>query len=351
VASFSDGTHYVNPLLTTNNAPPFNTDFIDLLTQVWNFADATNPQSDNNLIPIIAQTVPVRTYRDPTADGTPKPGQTVIELPLRPSWNKYSQALQLETQPEVPPLPGQDPSIGDDTHHRIRDFMLLDAAVKRIFSGSSLSVSPPSDITFQGTTLHIQRIDLDPVSALEDPTRPEVSLGTGFHGTSGKLLVDTSSVLSNGILDFFQRDVEITLRLYELRDPADQVAPVEPNWFGAAVPDGVTDFSKPILYFHPTPGQVRPVPYDDTHYQAKTAAGVWNFQRNGRDWREVFAYLDRLGNQLAGAIQQGANRNQIIILPFMTSRSANPTGINFLKSNWLAILTNILQDISANPSG
>jgi hypothetical protein len=349
VASFSDGTHYVNPLLTTNNAPPFNNDFVGLLTQVWNFADATNPQSDNRLIPLIAQTVPVRTYRDPTADGTAKPGQTVIDLPPTPSWNNYSQALQLEAQPEVPPLPGQgDPSTGNDTHHRIRDFMLLDAAVNRIFSGSSLGVSPPSDITFQGTTLHIERIDLGPVRAVEDlPTQPEVSLGTRFHSTSsGKLLVETTSVASNGTLVFIQSDVEITLLLYELRDPGEQVAPVEPNWFGAAVPEGVTDFSKPILYFHPTPGQNN---YLDTpDYQAKRATGPKS--GTGRDWRELFAYMDRLGNQLAGAIQQSANRNQIVIMPFMTSRSANPAGIRFLKDNWLAILTNILQDISANPS-
>jgi hypothetical protein len=336
----------VNPLLTTNNAPPFNTDFIDLLTQVWNFADATSlPQNDNRLIPIIAQTVPVRTYRNPTADGTPKPGQTLIDLPPTPSWINYRQAL-LEAQLEVPPLPGQHPSIPNDTHHRIRDFMLLDAAVNRIFSRSSRSVSPPSDITFQGTTLHIQRIDLSPVTAVEDqpPPPPEVSLGTGHHSTSSKLLVDTTSVSSNGTLVFgIQNDVKITLLLYELRDPADQVAAVEPNWFGAAVPDGVTDFSKPILYFHPTPGQNR---YLDTpDYQSKRASGPKSGV--GRDWRELFAYLDRLGNQLAGAIQQGADRNQIVIMPFMTSRSANPAGIGFFKSNWLAILTSILQDIQA----
>jgi hypothetical protein len=348
----------VNPLLTTNNAAAFNTDFIGLLTQVWNFADATDlthvPPFDNRLIPLIAQTVPVRTYRDPIADGTAKPGQTVIELPSTPSWNNYSQALQLEAQSEVPPLPGQDASIGNDIHHRIRDFMLLDAAVNRIFSGSSLSVSPPSEITFQGTTLHIQRIDLGAVTAVEDrPTQPEVSRGTGFHPTSGKLLVDTNSVSSNGTLVFVQRDVEITLRLYELRDQADHVASVVPNWFGAAVPNGVTDFSKPILYFHPTPGQNNYIDTTtaggrpDNNYLAKTATGPWT--GSGRDWRELFAYMDRLGNQLAGAILQHANRNQIIIMPFMTTDSASAAGIAFLKANWLAILTSILQDISANP--
>jgi hypothetical protein len=54
--------------------------------------------------------------------------------------------------------------------------------------------------------------------------------------------------------------------------------------------------------------------------------------------------------RLAGAIQQGANHDQIVIMPLMTSRSASSAGIAFLKANWLAIVTDILQDISANPS-
>lgn len=350
MASFSDGTHYVNPLLTTNNAPPFNTDFIGLLTEVWNFADATKlPKFDNRLIPIIASTVPVRTYRDPTADRTAKPGQTVIDLPPIPSWNNYSQALQLEAQPEVPPLPGQDPSIGNDTHHRIRDFMFLDAAVNRKFSDSSSFTGPASPITtLDGTTCKPQPIDLGPVVATEDATHPQVSLGTGAppHSTPGKLLVDTKAnpVVSNATLSFRQDTVEITLMLYELQDNKGKAVDAVPNWFGVAVPDGVTDFSKPILYFHPTPRQNSYI--DTPDYQAKTAAGPESVSQGGRDWRELFAYMDRLGNQLAGAILQGANRNQIVIMPFMTSDSASAAGIAFLKSNWLAIVTDILQDIA-----
>lgn len=357
MAGFSDGTQYVNQLLTTNGV--FNEEFRNLLTQVWDFDDQSNPVSDNNLSPAIVQNVPVRTYNDSTADATPKPSappHILIDLPPS-SWNNYPSALQGVAQ-EVPPLPGQDPTITNDTHHRIRDFMFLDAALNRIFSNSSSSVGPAPDITTsQGVICHVNRLDLDPVFATENatgdqPQGPQVSKGTGRPTTSGKLLVDETTVTSGGLLEFLQKDVSINLFLYELQDQEGNAVPEAPNWFGVAVPDGVTDFSKPILYFHPTPGPPNNTYADTPDYGTKTATGPKS--GNGRDWRELFAYVDRLGNQLDGAIQQSPNPNQtvnqIVILPFMTSGSANAAGITFLKSNWLAIITDILQNISANPS-
>jgi hypothetical protein len=350
VASFSDGTLYINQLLVTNGA--FNNDFSGLLTQVWDFDDQTNPVSNNNLSSVIVQNVPVRTYNDPTADSTQKPDPILIDLPPS-SWTNYNNALQ-GVQKEVPPLPGQDPTIPADTHHQIRDFMFLDAAVNRIFSNSSSFTGPPSDITtLQGITCQIKPIGLSPVTATEDNTAPQVSQGTGPHTTSGKLLVDETTVATNATLNFLQNNVEIALMLYELQDATmGNPASVVPNWFGVAVPNGLTDFSKPILYFHPTPSQNNYIDTTgsgptDNNYLAKTAT-AWT--GSGRDWRELFAYMDRLGNQLAGAIQQGANANQIVIMPFMTSDSASAAGIAFLKNNWLAIITNILRDISINRS-
>jgi hypothetical protein len=350
LASFSSGTWYVNELLTTNGA--FNNDFAPLLTQVWNFADQSNPRSDNRLNPIIAQTVPVRTYLDPTSDTSAKPGQTLIELPP-PSWSNYAQARQ-QAQLEVPPLPGQDPTIVDDTHHRIRDFMFLDAAVNRNFSGSSVGVASPSAIIFNGITCRIQQTNLGPITAVEDSTQPQVSQGTGLIRTPSKLLVDTTSVVSNGTVIFVQNNVEVTLMLYELVDVStNKVASVVPNWFGVAIPDGLTDLSKPILYFHPTPGQnnyidgVPPGANNDDNYLAKTTTSSTG---SGRDWRELFAYLDRLGNQLAGALQQGASPNQIVIMPFMTGHSAADGTAGLLKDNWLAVITDILQDVAQTRS-
>jgi hypothetical protein len=288
---------------------------------------------------------------DPTSDTTAKPGQTLIELPPQ-SWSNYAQARS-QAQEEVPPLPGQDPSVVDDTHHRIRDFMFLDAALNRNFSGSSLGVAPPSAITFKGVTCRIQQVNMGPITAVEDTNQPQVSQGTGTNRTSGKLLVDTNSVSSNGTLTFHQNDVEVTLMLYQLVDVSTQeVALVVPNWFGVAIPDGLTDLSKPILYFHPTPRQnnymddkIDNTPPLDDNYLAKTTT---NWTGRGRDWRELFAYMDRLGNQLAGALQQGASPNQVVIMPFMTNRSDSDTTAGLLKDNWLAIITAILRDIAQN---
>lgn len=334
MASFSDGTFYVNALLAPGGV--FNTDFSPFLTQVWDFADF-----GNNLDPVIAKTVPVRTYLDPDSDKTSKPGQTLIDLPVA-SWTNYA-AARSGLPKEVPPLPGQDPTIKAETHHEIRDFMLLDAAVNRIFSNSTSFSGTPADIVVQGVICQLNRVNLGPVTATEDASTPQVSQGTGLNTTSGKLVVKETTVTDFGTLDFRQNDVKITLLLYELQDTGGNIVDAVPNWFGVAVPSGVTDFSKPILYFHPTPSQNNYIDgKKDVNYFKKTAAGPWT--GSGRDWRELFAYMDRNGNQLAGAILQGAISNQIVITPIMTTHSATTTGI--LKDNWLAIVTDILQDVS-----
>jgi len=335
VASFSDGTHYVNRLLI-NTDNTFNSDFTDPshpLTQVWNFADATNlthvPPFDNRLKPLIAQTVQVITYYDPTKDTSSKPHQIRFRLPP-PSWTSYPQTPPLE----VPPLPDKS-----DTHHLVRDFMFLHAARHRRFSstGGPPSIKPSSP--FQ-----VHSIDLpDPISDPEGgdyPVGALVSHGTGSKSTTDKMLVDATTVSDNGTLGFSNAKVNITLKLYELLDGHGDVAKVAPNWFGVAIPVGVTDFSKPIIYFHPTPGQNA---YNDDDYPLKTT-GPKTY--SGRDWRELFAYLDRLGNQLAGAVQAGAIPNQIVIMPFMTSNLANDANLGIFRANWLAIVTDILRDIS-----
>ena len=352
MASTSNGTLYINQLLVNGGA--FNTDFSGVLTEVWDFADQTNlnhdPPFENNLSSVIVANVPIVTYWDPTTDGTPKPNPTQVMLPP-PSWANYVPARAVSAL-EIPPLPGQDPSVTDDIHHRIRDLMFTDAAKKRTFGGGVAPAGPPLlDISFHGSAFHLARIDLGPVTAVEDPGQPQVSLGSGPHRTAGKLLA-TSPVFSNAVVNFQNTDVSVRLILYELRDQNEQPAAVEPNWFGVAVPDGINDYSRPIFYFHPTPGQnnyidAPTVPPDGSEYHAKTAVGPKSGA--GRDWRELFAYADRVGNQLAGAILQGASPNQIAIVPFMTTRCASPAGIAFLKANWLQIMNNILQEVATIP--
>ena len=106
-------------------------------------------------------------------------------------------------------------------------------------------------------------------------------------------------------------------------------APVVPNWFGVAIPNGVLDFTKPNLFFHPIPAQAG---YNDADYPTKTGK-----------WPQLFYYMERLGFQVDAAIQYfAAPRNQIVIMPFLTS-AATATGI--LLADWFGIITDILSEV------
>lgn len=55
---------------------------------------------------------------------------------------------------------------------------------------------------------------------------------------------------------------------------------VVPNWFGAAIPNGIQDFSKANIFFQPTPSQAG---YKDTDYP--TNAGMCrSFLLHGTAW-------------------------------------------------------------------
>jgi hypothetical protein len=66
-------------------------------------------------------------------------------------------------------------------------------------------------------------------------------------------------------------------------------------------------------------------------------------------WRRLFGYVDRLGHQLAGAVQAGASANQVVIVPFLTTGAMSSGGI--LPANWLALLTDIMSDLRATLTG
>ena len=142
---------------------------------------------------------------------------------------------------------------------------------------------------------------------------PNVHEGTGTHQSSNWLVVP-SSVPGSGKLQFVGNWVQVTAVLFQIS------ANVVPNWFGVAIPNGIQDFSKANIFFHPMPAQAG---YKDSDYPTK--AGMWP---------QLFYYMERLGYQL-----DGAARNQIIIMPFLTNAATN-TGI-FL-NNWLDLVTDIL---------
>lgn len=137
-------------------------------------------------------------------------------------------------------------------------------------------------------------------------------------------MVDPSTVSGSQKLSFFTADVRVTTKLFQISQN------VVPNWFGVAIPDNVTDFSKPNIFFHPIPGQDG---YVDADYASKTGK-----------WPLLFYYMELLGYEVDGAIKQlGAPQDQIVIMPFLTS-GATDTGI--FAPNWLGIVTDILTDLS-----
>jgi hypothetical protein len=141
--------------------------------------------------------------------------------------------------------------------------------------------------------------------------------GTGTHQNSNWLVVP-STVPGSGLLQFTGEWVQVTTMLFALN------ANVVPNWFGVAIPNGVEDFTKANIFFHPLPAQAG---YVDGDYPSKGGP-------KGHEWTRLFYYMERLGYQL-----DGAARNQIIIMPFLTSAATN-TGIFLI--NWFDIVTDIL---------
>ncbi len=155
-----------------------------------------------------------------------------------------------------------------------------------------------------------------------------------------KLLLDDATFVEQGAtpLDFETRQVAFTALLYELQERTSPgvAANVVPNWFGVGVPDNSTDFRNVILYFHPNPSQGG-AGYNPLRYQTKSGPP-------GTNWKELFAYVDRLGNQLAGAATSAQLANQIVILPFM--KQFRDVGI--LPKFWYHIVRDILADIQTN---
>jgi len=155
------------------------------------------------------------------------------------------------------------------------------------------------------------------VSSIPLVAIPGVHNGTGTFQDS-KWLVVPSSVPGMGKLQFTGAWVQVTTMLFQLN------AQVVPNWFGVAIPNGIEDFTKVNIFFHPLPAQAG---YVDADYSTKGGPP-------GHEWTRLFYYMERLGNQL-----DGAACNQIIVMPFLTNSATN-TGI-FL-ANWFDIVTDIL---------
>jgi hypothetical protein len=95
-------------------------------------------------------------------------------------------------------------------------------------------------------------LQLAPVSPLHN--------GSGQQHDPARVTVNPDSVPGATPLRFVGMDVGVTTLLFAIEEN------VVPNWFGVAVPDGVTDFSNANIFFHPTPRQAG---YNDADYSTK----------------------------------------------------------------------------------
>jgi hypothetical protein len=181
----------------------------------------------------------------------------------------------------------------------------------------------------------VTRIDLVPQGITANYTR-----GTGAQTIDSKLVVDGVPVASDTVLDFTHANtLSYQALLYELRDkPTGNTSSIVPNWFGVAIPSPDSfDLSADVyvvLFFHPTPLQAG---YRDQDYFAKTGTA------GGTDWKQLYAYVDRLGGQMVGAIQAGAIANRLTIFPFLTQAQ-----YTLDTSEWFNVIHDILQDINSN---
>lgn len=181
-------------------------------------------------------------------------------------------------------------------------------------SSSASSSSSSSSSLSHVSGFNVIPLKLGPVAGIHE--------GTGTHSRT-QLVAVPSSVPGSANLVFASQSVQVTTMLYAITQN------VVPNWFGVAVPRTITDFTKPNIFFHPTPAQAG---YKDSDYPTKTGK-----------WPQLFYYMEHLGYQVDAAIQYyGAAQNQIVIMPFMTEAATNG---GILPVNWFGIITDILTDV------
>jgi hypothetical protein len=154
------------------------------------------------------------------------------------------------------------------------------------------------------------------VSSVDLPAIPGIHDGTGRHVDS-RWCVVPSTVPGTGQLAFEAKQCGVTCLLFALAEN------VVPNWFGVAIPDGLTDFSNVTVFFHPSPSQGGTTGYKDSDYPTKTGL-----------WPNLFYYMELLGYQLAAS-----DRAQVLVMPFLTSGASN-AGI--LPASWQDILPEVL---------
>jgi hypothetical protein len=222
--------------------------------------------------------------------------------------------------------------------------MFLDAVAANQPASGPATVTPQAPQQF---TVRFRLLDSNDPS--EDPNLKNFTRGTKHPQVSNKYLVD-APVPGSGPFTFNHDDLLYSSLLYELVDLQNNTVDGDqfsPNWFGVAVPDGITDFTNVVIYFHPTPHQAG---YEDPDYASKSDGG----NSKHTNWKELLGYVDRLGSQLAGAVKDSAaTPNQIVIVPLMRNSNVDGGspgafgGAGILPRQWYYIVNDILKDLPA----
>jgi hypothetical protein len=367
IAGLSNAGGYINNFCQREASPGGLGVLEPLLAEVWDFdTTVSNPPTDRiDTTKIFGK--PIRAYYEFPA--TVPAGSLLIDANSG-RWRNYVERAAPAEPKEVPPLPperansnattgvdGHDqphrspptppasfasvPSSGY-THHLIRDFMFLDAtAANQAASGPPPAINP---LVTQQVTVRFTA--LAPATfAAEDPALAEFTRGTGKQQALNKHLLDRASVSGGGDFSYLHSDVSFAILLYELVDLTNNplnANQFSPNWFGVAAPNGITDFTNVVIYFHPVPNQAG---YFDTDYPSKSNGG----NPNHSNWKELFGYVDRLGSQLAGAVKlAAATPNQIVIVPLMKKDNVDggqSVRSGILPRQWYYIVNDILKDL------
>jgi hypothetical protein len=368
IAGISNAGSYINSFCKREASPGGLNVLSSLLAEVWDFDSIVSKPATDRIDRTAIFGKPIRAYYEfGTLTGAPA-GSVLIDANSG-RWSNYAERGPAEPK-EVPPLPpertnsnataslnGHDephrspptppasyastPGSGY-THHLIRDFMFLDAT-----AANQAATGPPPAITPLVTQQVTVRFKvLAPATfAAEDPALAEFTRGTGKQQATNKHLLNRASVAGSGAFSYLHDDVSFSTLLYELIDLSNNLldgGQFSPNWFGVAVPNGITDFTNVVIYFHPTPGQAG---YRDPDYPLKSNGG----DPNHSNWKELLGYVDRLGGQLAGAVKlAAATPNQIVIVPLMRNSNVDggqPAGAGILPRQWYYIVNDILKDL------
>jgi len=141
-----------------------------------------------------------------------------------------------------------------------------------------------------------------------------LDIRTGRWNFGGRFF-NLASVTGQMDLAFTAGQQQFDIWLFEIPER------VVPNWFGVAVPGNVREFSRPHIFFHPTPAQAR---LDDNLYQTHHPS-----------WQQLYRYVLLMGLQLAAS-----GRRQILVFPFLTEGARDTLGI--FAADWLDIVTDLM---------